>query len=80
MQRQNLRFTFLHLSLNHGCHCDTTDDFTISFLHFSLFFTALLDLANSRPVHSLTLSSTSFSVYLVFFPLSVCLARHFGQT
>ena len=34
----------------------TTDDFTTGFLHFSLFPTALWDLANSRPVHSLMLS------------------------
>ena len=79
MQRQNLRITFLHLSLNHGCHCDTTDDFTISFLHFSLFFTALLDLANSRPVHSLMWSSHLFFVVVCFviFPISMCLARWF---
>ena len=36
-----------------GCW-GTTDDFATSFLHFSLFSTALL--ANSRPVHSLMLS------------------------
>ena len=39
-----------------GCW-GTTDDFATSFLHFSLFSTALWDLANSRPVHSLMLSS-----------------------
>ena len=33
------------------------------------------DLANSRPVHSLMLSSRFFCVCLVFFPLSLCLAR-----
>ena len=38
----------------------TTDDFTTSFLHFSLFSTALWDLVNSRPVHSLMLSSHLF--------------------
>ena len=38
----------------------TIDDLTTSFLHFSLFSTALLDLANSRPVHSLVLSSHLF--------------------
>ena len=32
------------------------DDFTTCFLHFSLFSTALWDLANYRPVHSLMLS------------------------
>ena len=35
----------------------TTDDFTTSSLHFSLFFTDLWDLVHSRPVHSLMLSS-----------------------
>ena len=45
-----------HQSLNcEGCW-GTTDDFTTSFLHFSLFSTALWDLPNSRPVHSLMLS------------------------
>ena len=33
---------------------------TTSFLHFSLLTTALWDLANSRPVHSLMLSSHPF--------------------
>ena len=55
----------------------TTDDFATSFLHFSLFSTALWNLANSRPVHSLCCLPTSSSVCLVFFPLSLCLARWF---
>ena len=38
----------------------TTDDFATSFLHFSLFSTALWDLAESRPVHSLMLPSHLF--------------------
>ena len=38
----------------------TTNDFTTRFLNFSLFSTALLDLANSMPVHSLMLSSHLF--------------------
>ena len=50
----------LHLSFYHGGRWGTTDDFTTTFLHFSLFFTALWDLANSRPVHSLMLSSHLF--------------------
>ena len=58
-----------------------TDNFTTSFLHSSLFSTALWDLANSRPVHSLMLSSNlfffPFAVCLVFLPLSPCLARWF---
>ena len=35
----------------------TTNDFATSFLHFPLFSTTLWDLPNSRPVHSLMLSS-----------------------
>ena len=50
----------LHLSLNHGGCWGTTDEFTTSFLHFSWFPSGLLDLANSRPVHSLILSSHLF--------------------
>ena len=70
-------YLHLHLSLNRGDRWGTTDDFTTSFLLFSLFSTTLWDLANSRPVHSPLLSSRLFSVYLVFFPLSLCLARWF---
>ena len=44
-----------HPSLNSEGRWGTTDDFATSFLHFSLFSTALLDLANSRPVPSLML-------------------------
>ena len=49
-----------HLSLNHNGRWGTSDDFATSFLYFSLFATALWDLANSRPVHSLMLSSHLF--------------------
>ena len=49
-----------HQSLNHEGRWGTTDDFATSFLHFPLFTTALWDLANSRPVHSLMLSSHLF--------------------
>ena len=66
-----------HLFLNREGRWGTTEDFATSFLHFSLFFTALSDLANFRPVHYLMLSSTSSSVCFVFFPLSLCLARWF---
>ena len=62
-----------HLFLNCEGRWGTTDDFTTSFLHFSLFSTALWDLANCRPVHSLMFIPTSSSVCLVFFPLSLCL-------
>ena len=57
-----------HLSLNREGRWGTTDDFTTNFLHFPLLTTALWDLANSRPVHSLVLSPTCSSVCLVFFP------------
>ena len=46
-----------HQSLNREGRWGTTDDFATSFLHFSLFSTALWDLVNSRPGHSLMLSS-----------------------
>ena len=49
-----------HQSLNREGRWGTTDDFATSFLHFSLFATALWDLVNSRPVHSLMLSSHLF--------------------
>ena len=63
-----------HLSLNRESCLGTRDDFTTSFLYFSLFSTALWDSKNSRPIHSLTLSSYFF---LVLFPLSLCLTRWF---
>ena len=46
-----------HLSFICECRLGTTGDFKTSFLHFSLFSTGLWDSANSRPVHSLMLSS-----------------------
>ena len=46
-----------HQSLNREGRWGTTDDFATSFLQFSLFSTALWDLPDSRPVHSLMLSS-----------------------
>ena len=49
-----------HQSLNRKGRWGTTDDFATSFLHFSLFSTALWVLPNSRPVHSLMLSSHLF--------------------
>ena len=49
-----------HQSLNRDGRWGTTDDFATSFLHFSLSSTALWDLPNSRPVHSLMLSSHLF--------------------
>ena len=46
-----------HLFLNHEGRSGATDDFATSFLQFSLLSAGLWDLANSRPVHSLMLSS-----------------------
>ena len=45
-----------------------TDDFTTSFFHFSLFSTAPRDLVNSKPVHSLMLSSHLFLCPLCLLP------------
>ena len=50
-----------HPSLNREGRLGTTDDLATSFLHFSLFSTALWDLPNSRPVHSLCCLPTSSS-------------------
>ena len=52
--------THQHQSLNREGRWGTTHDFATSFLHFSLFSSALWDLPNSRPVHSLMLSSHLF--------------------
>ena len=49
-----------HPSLNRDGRWGTRGDFTTSFLHFPLFSTAHCDLANSRLVHSLMLSSHLF--------------------
>ena len=49
-----------HLSLNREGRWGNTDDLTANFLHYSLFSTTLWDLANSRSVHSLMLSSHLF--------------------
>ena len=49
-----------HQSINREGRWGTRDDFTTSFLHCSLFSTALLDLPNSKPVYSLMLSPHLF--------------------
>ena len=70
-------FLHLHLSLNRGGRWGTTDDLTTSFLHFSLFSAALWvwrTAGLSIPWYCLP---TSFSVYLVYFFLSLCPARWF---
>ena len=53
-------FVPVHLSLNRGGRWGKTDDFTTNFHHFSLFSSALWDLANSKPFHSPNLSSHLF--------------------
>ena len=53
-------FILSHISLNREGRWGATGDFATSFFHFSLFSTALWDLANSRHVHSLMLSSHLF--------------------
>ena len=45
----------IHLLLHREGRWGSTDDFRTISLHFSLFSTVLLDLANSGPVHSLIL-------------------------
>ena len=64
-----LSYQHHHLSLNREDRWGTTDDFATSFLHFSPFSTALWDLPNSRPVHSLMLSFHLF-LRLPFLPPS----------
>ena len=68
-----------HLSLNCKGHWGTTDGFATGFLHFSLLSTALWDLMNTRPVHSLMLSS-HFFLCLPSFPFHCALQDGFGQT
>ena len=64
-----------HLSLNHKDPWGIAA-FTTSFLHFSLFSTACWDLANSRPTHSLMLSSHLFCLPCLLPPF-LCLAKWF---
>ena len=69
--------TIIIISLNREGRWGTTDDFATSFLYFPLFSTALWDLSNSRPVHSLMLSSHLFLCLPCFLSLPVCLSRWF---
>ena len=69
-----------HLSLNREGRCDTTDLFITSFLQF---LCSPLPFGTCRtPGLSILWCylPTSSSVCLVFFPLSLCLARWFGPT
>ncbi|WP_419619002.1 hypothetical protein, partial [Thiolapillus sp.] len=67
-----------HQSLNREGRWGTTDDFATSFLNFSLFSTALWDLPNSRPVHSLMLSSHLFLCPPCLLPPFTALEDHEG--
>ena len=69
-------FTFTFPLTAGGCW-GTTDDFATSFLHFSLFSTALWDWQNPGLSIPWCCLPTCLSVCLVFFPLSLCLARWF---
>ena len=61
-----------HLSLNREGRWGTKDDFTTRFVHFSLFSTALWDLANSGPIHSLMLfPNLSFCLPCLLPPFTV---------
>ena len=69
-----------HQSLNGEGRWGTTDNFAISLLHFSMFSTALWDMPNSRPVHSLMLSPHLFLclpclLHLFAVPCKMVLAR-----
>ena len=66
-----------HLSLNREGRWCNTEDFSTSFLHLSLFSIALWDLANYGLSIPWCCLSTSSSVCLDSFPLSLCLARWF---
>ena len=78
-ENDDYSFNYHLQSLNREGRWGTTDDFATSFLHFSLFSTALWDLPNSRPVHFLMLSSRLFLCLLCLLPpfSSLCLARWF---
>ena len=70
--RHKAPYIHFHPSLNRGGRWGTTDDFTPGFLHFSPFSTGLLDLPNSKPVHSLMLSSHLFlCLPCLLFPFTV---------
>ena len=71
-----------HLSLNREGRWGTKDDLATSFLHFSPFFTAVWDLAKSRLVYFLILSSHLFLCLpsLSSSPFHCALQDGFGQT
>ena len=68
-----------HLSVNREGRWGTTDDFETSFLHFSLFSTALWDWRTPGLSIPWCCLPTSSPVCVVFFPLSLCQQDGFGQ-
>ena len=74
-------FISSHLSLNREDRWGTTDDFATSVLHFSLFSTALWDLANSEacPFHDVVFPPLPLSA-LSSSPFHCALQDGFGQT
>ena len=72
--------SFLHLSPNRWGRWDTTDDFTARFIHFSLFSTALWDLANSRPANSMMLFPSLLLSALSSSPFHCALLRQTRRT
>ena len=66
--RQYFTFISSHLSLNCEVCWGTTDDLANSFLHFHCSPLAPWDLATSRPVHFLMLSSQLFLCLPCLFP------------
>ena len=70
------RHHHLHLSLNREGRWGTTDDFTTSFFHLSLYCQSETWRTPGLSVPRCCLPSSSF-VRLVFFPISLCLARWF---
>ena len=67
-----MTFLHVHLCLNREGRCGTIDDFVTSFLHISLFLTAVWDSVNPRTVYSLMLfSHLFFCLPFPFSPFSV---------
>ena len=75
-----LSFLHLHLPLNRGGLWGTTDDFTTSSLHFSLFSTALaLGELQASPFLDVVFPSLFLSA-LSYSPFHCALPDGFGQT
>ena len=73
--KKELKVHHHHLSLNRKGRWGITDDFATTFLHFYLFSSALWDLPNSRPVHSLMFSSHLFLCLPCLLPPCIILLK-----